>query len=164
MPKKPPQRDPSAAYVRKTIAARRTGNRKCACSESRPEALIPDNEPISCYACQRKKEGKIVEDDHHPAAEANDSTTIPVPVNDHRANLSVAQYDWPKRTLENPDGSPLLARAACIRGFVDTNYYLMVKLLLPGPEFYELLDALLTEKFGPKWWTRTELEKFAPKR
>jgi hypothetical protein len=164
MPKKLPQRDPSAAYVRKTIAERRIGYRKCACGESRPEGLIPASDPITCHACQRKKEGKTTEDDHHPAAEANNPTTIRVPVNDHRADLSVAQYDWPKKTLENPDGSPLLARAACIRGFVDTNYYLMMKLLLPGPEFYELLDALLTEKFGSKWWTRTELEQLAPKR
>ena len=103
-------------------------------------------------------------DNHHPAGDANDATTIAVPVNDHRGELSVAQYDWPKKTLENPDGSPLLARAACIRGFVDTNYYLVEKLLLPGPEFYELLDALLTEKFGTKWWTNTELEKFVPRR
>lgn len=103
-------------------------------------------------------------DNHHPAGDANDPTTTPIPVNDHSAELSVSQYDWPKRTLENPDGSPLLARAACIRGYMDTNGYLSEKLLMPNPEFLELLDAFLREKFGEKWWTNTELEKFVPKR
>lgn len=59
-------------------------------------------------------------DDHHVFGKANDPTTIvTVPANDHRAELSVAQQDWPKKTPENPDGSPLLAAAARIRGFVD---------------------------------------------
>ena len=164
MRKKRPQRDPSAAYAREVIAARRVGDRKCACGEGRPKTLIPKSDPITCHECQRKKQGKTIMDNHHPAGEANDPTTTPIPVNDHRAGLSVAQYDWPKKTLENPDSSPLLARAACIRGFVDTNQYLIEKLLLPGPEFYELLDALLTEKFGTKWWANTELEKFVPRR
>jgi len=163
MPKKLPQRDPSAAYVRKAIAARRVGDRKCACGESRSEALIPGSDPIMCHECWRKQEGKTVMDDHHPAGDANDPTTIPTPVNDHRAELNVAQYDWPKPTLENTDASPLLARAACIRGYLDTNEYLAERLLLPGAEVYELLDELLREKFGEKWWTNTELEKFVPK-
>lgn len=102
-------------------------------------------------------------DNHHPAGEANDPTTIPVPVNDHRAELNVAQYDWPAETLKNPDRSPLLARAASIRGYADTNVYLIEKHLLPGAECCELLDAFLTEKFGSKWWKKTELKRFVPK-
>jgi len=83
-----------------------------------------------------------------------------VPVNDHRAILSPAQYDWPKETLENPDGSPLLAAAAHIRGFIDTIYYFIDKLLAWIPEFLEALHALLTKRLGPKWWRKTELQKF----
>jgi len=163
MSKKRAQADPSAAYVRRAIAARRVGERRCACGESRPEALISKREPIMCHECWRKQEAKSVTDDHHPAGENNDPLTLPIPVNDHRAELNVAQYDWPKQTLENPDGSPLLARAACIRGYIDTDDYLKHELLLPGAEVYELLDELLRDKFGEKWWTNTELEKFVPK-
>jgi hypothetical protein len=84
-----------------------------------------------------------------------------VPVNDHRADLSVAQGDWPKQTLENPEGSPLLASAGKVRGFTDTNAYLMEKLLLPDAEMLEALDRYLTKRIGPRWWVGTDLEKFA---
>jgi hypothetical protein len=110
------------------------------------------------------KQGKSIFDNHHPAGEANNPATIPIPVNDHRAELNVAQYDWPKQTLENPDGSPLLARAACIRGYMDTNEYLINKLVQEDPQFLETLDAFLNKRLGPKWWIGTELEKFAPRR
>lgn len=164
MGKRHTKADPSAAYVRRAIAARRVGERQCACGESRPEALISERDPIICHECWRTQEGKSVNDDHHPASENNDPLTVSIPVNDHRAELNVAQYDWPKPTLENADASPLLARAACIRGYIDTNEYLVQKLLLPGAEVFELLDTLLTEKFGEKWWMNSEFERFVPKR
>jgi hypothetical protein len=103
-------------------------------------------------------------DDHHVAGKASSPLTVSVPVNDHRADLSVSQYDWPKETRENPDGSPLLAAAASIRGFIDTVVYLVEKGLRWVAELLERLNALLTEKFGPGWWLGTSLEKFAPKR
>ncbi len=84
-------------------------------------------------------------------------------MNDHRAVLNVAQYDWPQQTLENPDSSPLLARAACIRGYLDTNEYLMDKLLREDLEVLEKLNEFLNSKLGPKWWVGTPLERFAPK-
>jgi len=165
MPRKLPQRDPSAAYVRKTIAARRVGDRRCACGERRPEAFIPESDPIICARCQRQKEGKSTMDNHHPAGSANNpKTTIPVPVNDHRAELNTAQADWPKQTLENPDGSPLLAHAGCVRGYVDTDAYLISNVLLSRVEMIEELDKFLVDRLGPKWWLGTGLEKFVPKR
>ena len=165
MRKRPPQRDPAAAHGRKVRAARRIGrNKRCSCGESRPEALVRASEPTICNACEGKRRGRTTFDDHHVAGKANSPVTIQVPVNDHRARLSIAQYDWPKRTLENPDGSPLLAAAACIRGFVDTIFYLIDKLLLWIPEMLEVLDRFLAEKLGPKWWCGTPLEQFAPKR
>lgn len=117
-----------------------------------------------CMECVRRKRGKSTQDNHHPAGKANNPTTTPILANDHRAELNVAQYDWPKRTLENPEGSPLLAAAACIRGFVDTIFYLIDKLLLWIPEMLEVLDRFLAEKLGPKWWCGTPLEQFALKR
>jgi hypothetical protein len=158
-------RDPAAAYRREAVAARRVGaDKQCACNEKRPKALIPDSEPTICAECDRKQRGQATEDNHHVAAEANDPTMIPAPVNDHRAELSEAQYDWPKETRENRDGSPLLRAAACIRGFVDTIFYLIKKLLLWIPEMLEQLDAFLVEKLGRKWWIGTPLEEYAPKR
>src|SRR5690242_15463906 len=132
MSNKLPQRDPIGIYQRDNAVARRVGkNKHCACGEARPEALIPKSNPTMCAACQRKNQGKTTMDNHHVAGEANSPVTVLVPVNDHRADLSLTQYNWPKKTLENPGGSPELAAAAGIRGFADTNLYLIEKLLLP---------------------------------
>jgi hypothetical protein len=163
MTNKLPQLDPEADWARKAAAVRRVGDRQCACGERRPKALIPKSDPIRCHECQRKKEGKTHMDNHHPAAKANNPTTTPVPVNDHRAELSPAQDDWPKETLENPDGSPLLAFAGCVRGYADTAVYLIEKLLLPFATMLEVLDRYLVNTVGEKWWINTELEKFSPK-
>jgi hypothetical protein len=121
-----PERDQGAARGRRAKAERRAGvGAGCACGETRPQALIPNSNPKVCAACDRKKKGKTAVDNHHVAGRANSPITVPIPVNDHRAELSVAQREvWPKRTLENPDGSPVLAIAAGIRGFIDTVIYL----------------------------------------
>ena len=102
-------------------------------------------------------------DKHHFAGEPNSPITVPIPVNDHRAHLSTAQYDWQKETRENPDGSPLLAAAASIRGFTDTVLYLIEKGLLWIADMLELLHAYLAKQFGPKWWLDTDLERFVQK-
>jgi hypothetical protein len=164
MARKPPRRDPIAAQIRNDVAARRIGGRTCTCGEFRPEALIAGSNPMICVKCQRKKRGQSTLDDHHVAGEANRKETIPVPANDHRAQLSVDQYDWSKQTRENPDGSPLLAAAGSIRGFVDTLVYLIEKFILWAADLLEQLDAYLTVELGSKWWVGTELEQFAPKR
>jgi len=166
MTNKLPQRDPEAAWVRESTAVRRVGvNAKCCkCDEKRPKALIRKSEPKMCHECKRKEEGKTHMDNHHPTGKANNPTTIPVPVNDHCAELNPAQDDWPKETLENPDGSPLLAFAGCVRGYADTAVYLIEKLLLPFATMLEVLDRYLVKTLGRKWWINTELEKFAPKR
>lgn len=164
MPKNLPPRDPIGAYQRKTIAARRVGaESQCICGEARPEALIAGRKPIMCSTCDRKSRGQTTFDDHHVAGKANSPVTIPVPVNDHRGELNAAQQDWPKRTLENPERSPLLAAAASIRGFVDYIVYLIKRGLLWAAEMLEKLDAVLAEKLGPKWWLGTPLAQFAPK-
>jgi hypothetical protein len=92
------------------------------------------------------------------AGRANHGLTIPIPVNDHRSVLSNAQHEWPQRTLKNPDRSPLLAAAACIRGLIDTIKYLLDELILWIATFLEKLDAALTEYFGRRWWTQFGFE------
>ena len=164
MTNKLPQRDPESAWMRNATAVRRVGvNARCACGEARPEALISHSNPTMCHRCKRAKEGKTIMDNHHVFATANSPITLPTPVNDHRAELSVAQYDWPNRTLENPDGSPLLAAAGTIRGFIDYIHYLIDKGLAWVVRMLEAADAFLTKQLGPKWWIGTELEQFAPK-
>jgi len=164
MPKKIPPRDPIRAYQRKATASRRVGgNKQCACGESRPEALISGSKPTICANCKRKKHKQSTLDRHHVAGKSNSRVTILVPVNDHRARLNVAQYDWPKKTLDNPDGSPLLAAAAFIRGFIDTINYLLEELQRIA-EMLEMAHAILVVKLGLKWWRKTELKQFEQKR
>jgi hypothetical protein len=165
MPKKLPQRDPISAYQRKSTATRRIGqSAQCTyCGETRPEALITNSKPLICAACQRKDQGKTTMDDHHVAMQANNPATLPVPVNDHRAELSIAQDDWPKRTRENPDSSPLIAAAGCIRGFMDYLFYLVEKFLHWTAGMLEELDSYLIERLGQQWWLKSPLNQFAPK-
>lgn len=165
MRRKLPIRDPIAAHQRDAIARRRVGeNARCPCGESRPRALVTGSDPTTCASCDRKKNGKTTLDKHHVAGKSNSPVTIPVWVNDHVGRLNVDQYDWPRKTLENPNGSPLLAAAASNRGFTDTVIYLSETLLLEKAEMLEDLDVFLEERLGPEWWVGTPLEKYAPKR
>jgi hypothetical protein len=165
MPKKIQARDPVGAYKRQAIASRRIGGRICSeCGEARPEALITGSNPIICAACDRQAHEWIPFDEHHVAGESNNSASVPIWVNDHRAWLSELQRDWLRETLENPRGDPLLAAAACIRGFAETIFYLIDKLLLWIPEMLESLAVILVEMRGPEWWVGTKIERFVPKR
>jgi hypothetical protein len=67
-------------------------------------------------------------------------------------------------TLSNPEGSPLLAGVACLRGFVDTLLYLIEKGLLWVADMLEKLDEFLTMKLGSQWWANTGIEQFSPKK
>jgi hypothetical protein len=162
MSRKLPQRDPIAAHQRKVTAARRVGNNaKCTgCGEDRPEALIKSSKPRVCHECSRKRQGKTDRDRHHIAGAANSPITVSIRANDHQARLSFDQYDWPQRTLENPDGSPLLTLAARTRGFGDFVPYLIEQLL--DAEKLEDLDAVLTELHGSRWWLKPEFKRVAP--
>jgi hypothetical protein len=162
MSKKIPQRDPGGAYVRRRIAARRTGSRTCQCGEGRPDALIPDTKPTICAACQRRAKEQRTDDDHHVAGASNHPLTVPTPVNDHRAELSTAQRDWPMATRENRHRSPFLAGAGMIRGFVDYVVYLIRRGLLWTAELLEAADAFLLQLLGPGWFHNTPLARFAP--
>jgi len=154
-----------AAFQRQSSAARRIGqDKKCKCGEDRPLALVAGSNPTTCASCSREKRGQSPFDEHHPAGRANHPATVPVWVNDHRARLTEAQYDWPEETWENPAGSPTLAGAACIRGYCETSDYFAGQLLLRNAAMLERLDRFLTKKLGPNWWRETEIEEFAPKR
>jgi hypothetical protein len=157
-----PPRDPRAALGREIRASRRIGKgRKCTkCGESR--ALIPKSDPLVCAECDRGLRGKSRRDNHHIAGCKNNPMTISIPTNHHRAELSAAQYDWPRKTLENPDRSPLLSAAAHIRGFRDFLSYFVEEFLPWIAEMLELLDTMMERKSGKKWWKHTKLKAFEP--
>ncbi len=159
-----PPRDPITAHKQAQVAQRRVGiGARCACGESRPEALAAGKRPVLCAACIRRRDGKSAVDHHHIAGKPNSPITISVPVNDHRAELTVAQRDWPPETRENPDRSPVLAAAAGIRGFVDSVVYLIEHSILWIAEMLEMLERVLRAERGPGWWKTTEVERYAPK-
>ena len=163
--KRLPIRDEIAAYQREAVAERRVGEgAQCACGESRAEALISGRRScnLRCIECNRKRHGQTTIDDHHVAGKANSPITMPASGQRSHSWLTVAQYDWPKETLKNPDGSPLLRAAASIRGSVDVLLYLIDKFILWIPEMLEAHDAFLVKKLGRKYWLGTEIEEICP--
>ena len=77
-------------------------------------------------------------EDHHVAGRSkrsrHDSRTGKRPSRRvKRFPIRLAEEDLSR----TPEGSPLLARAGCIRGYIDTNDYLIRKFVLADPEFYE---------------------------
>jgi hypothetical protein len=83
------------------------------------------------------------------AGKANSPITVTVFVNDHRAELTVAQYEWPKATLGNPTGDPNLKAAAGIRGLSDLLRYFCDKVLLPAAEDLESLAENREHEVNP---------------
>lgn len=156
---------PLARYHREAIAERRLGrHRECVlCGETRVLPLEPNSNPRVCTECRRELEGKTIMDKHHVAGRANSDITIPIPANDHRAELSEAQREWPEKTPRNPDHCPLLAGAASIRGCADTIGYL-IKNFLWVAEMLEKLNEYLNEKLGRNWWSNTEFDKYTPRK
>jgi hypothetical protein len=164
MKRKIPSHNPRAEHCRKVLAARRIGiNAKCSCGETRTEALSRKDGKVMCASCVRKSREQNEFDNHHVFGRANSDFTMLIPVNDHRVDLSGPQNAWPVNTLQNPDKSPLLARAAFIRGFADIDAYLIGKFLFQSAEILELLDTELEKKWGKKWWKRTKLNGLEPK-
>lgn len=134
------QIDPIKSHARKTVAARRVGeNARCACGEDRPLALVAGTKPVICAACQRRQKGQAVFDQHHVGGRKNSGFTVPVNVNDHRAVLSAAQFDWPESTFRNQSANELLKAAGSVRGVIDYLDYLNSGLLRPVAERLELL-------------------------
>ena len=154
-------------FQREEITARRAGRNRCceSCGEMRLEALVRGSKPTTCVECRRTLKGQTIMDKHHVAGRANSSVTVPIPVNDHRAVLSVAQFDWPRKTLTNSAGVPACWRAAgSIRGSIDLVYYLIETSLRWIAEMLEILSVFAREKLGSQWWINTPLAHFSLER
>lgn len=93
-------------------------------------------------------------DRHHPAGKNNNPATVQIPANDHRAELTRMQMDWPKETRENLDQSPLLRCAANVRGYMDMQRYSEERFLQTTANDLEEFNAEMTEFLGSKWWQK----------
>ncbi len=129
------------------------------CGESDPRTLQQDrhdpkdgtSDGVRCAECRLMAQGKAPNESHHPAGRANDPATVPIPSNDH-AVLSDLQLAWPRETLRNRDGSPLLKAAASLRGWLDVLRLILERTVGWIPDFLEWLDAALSVQVGPRWW------------
>lgn len=158
--------NPVNAAIREDRAQRRVGaNARChVCRESRPEALIRGSNPMICAECQRKAHGQSTIDDHHVAGRNNSPETIPLPVNDHRAELSVAQMDWSQEMRENPSGCPLIRAQAMLQGTADVVRYLFDKFVDFAVALLGTLSEYLRQTLGAHWWRGTPIDRFSPPR
>jgi hypothetical protein len=121
------------------------------CGESDPFALTLTPDGLRCYECQALAAGRPWTERHHPAGRHNHPTTVAIPGNDHRV-VDDHKTDWPRDTLRNPDGSPLLRAAGCLRGWLDTLRVIMDRTVGWIPPFLEQLDRWLTDLLGRGWW------------
>jgi hypothetical protein len=121
------------------------------CEEHDPFALSGVHPDLVCDEHLADELGHSWMQDHHLAGKANDAVTAPVPGNDHR-QLSARQQLWPRDTLRNPDGSPLLRAAAALRGWLDILRLIIEKTVGWVPPLLESLDQALRDKLGPVWW------------
>ncbi len=157
-------RDNLKRELRKEAAYERLQTRtpKCQhCREANPLTLQGSHPDITCYECSAGQAGRSRTEGHHPAGRRNSPVIVAIPGNDHRV-LSDMQRDWPERTLRNPDGSPLLAAAATIRGWLDVLLLIVQRTVGHVPAFLESLDAALREKYGESWWEELGLQRVTP--
>jgi hypothetical protein len=122
------------------------------CPEADPLALTGTHPEILCYEHDALRNGRPWLEAHHVAGKANDPTTTDLPGNDHRPISERQNELWPRETLRNPNGSPLLCAAAAIRGWLDVLWVILERTIAWVPGFLEQLDAWLSEEIGPCWW------------
>jgi hypothetical protein len=142
--------------ARREARLRQLGTRtpNCAtCPETDPFALTQTPDGLRCYECQALAAGRPWTERQHPAGRRNHPATVPIPGNDHRV-VDDLKNDWPRDTLRNPDGSPLLCAAACLRGWLDTLRLIVERTVGWIPPFLEHLDTWLTSQLGHGWWHR----------
>ena len=126
-------------------------------SEHRCCPIEPAPALLTCYARQGREDAG---EGHHIAARANSPVIIKVPINDHRP-LSEAQYEWPPSTVQNPDGSPLIALAGSLRGMADLLGELFVRFMHALADLAENVDGWLRDRHG-LWWKGTEFDGWQP--
>lgn len=123
------------------------------CSETDPFALSGVHPQIVCAEHRADRDGRSWTEAHHWQGQANDAEDVsPIPANDHAVLSNKYQGEWPRETLRNPDGSPLLQAAAALRGWLDAMRLIIERTVGWIPPLLEVLDAYLRQKLGPRWW------------
>ncbi len=128
------------------------------CGVSSPIVLVEGSDPLTCYQCQARANGKSGLEADHFAGAANSPISFLLPANIHRI-YSDEQQDWPRTTLENRGGDPLLRIAALVRGWLG---YLRIILnaLEHVPVALEVLNNALIDVHGPRWWEQPQFLGF----
>jgi hypothetical protein len=127
------------------------------CAETDPLALTGAHPEILCREHLADCCGAGWLEAHHLAGRRNDSATVSIPANDHGV-LTASQSLWPRATLRNPEGSPLIQAAASIRGWLDVLQVIIERTVGWIPAFLETLDKSLAEQRGPGWWKQLGYE------
>lgn len=143
------------AAVRREGHYRRLGTRNptcgvCGLADGDPSMFAGRKPRIICLQCVAHLAARSPVEAHHPAAASNDPAKVAVPGNGH-AFVTDAQRDWPSDTLKNPRDSPLRWAAAWFRGCLDL-LAMLIALASGVPPVIELIDELLTSRFGERWW------------
>jgi hypothetical protein len=122
------------------------------CEETDPFAMSDTHPNLICAEHRADASGRSWIEGHHVPGRANDPDDVVFPpANDH-AVLTELQRFWPRETLRNPDGSPLLRAAAALRGWLDVLRLILERTVGWIPSFLEALDAWLEQEIGPRWW------------
>jgi hypothetical protein len=121
------------------------------CTETDPFALTGAHPDILCREHLADNLGNSWTEDHHPPGQHNDPFNGPLPANDHGV-VSELQGLWPRDTLRNPDGSPLLRAAAALRGWLTILRLIIERTVGWIPPALEELNRLLIKRIGPRWW------------
>ncbi len=128
------------------------------CGETDPFALSGAHPHILCAEHRADRDGRSWTEAHHWQGQANDPADVTaIPANDHAVLSNKHQPQWPRETLRNPGGSPLLQAAAALRGWLDALRLILERTVGWIPTLLELLDAYLGEVLGLRWgegfWT-----------
>ena len=121
------------------------------CGENDPLALTGAHADMACHEHLADELHNSWTQDHHFSGHANSPQKGPLPANDHAVENAM-QSLWPRETLRNPEGSPLLRAAAAIRGWLDILRLMIERTVQWIPAALESLDALLSDRHGPRWW------------
>jgi hypothetical protein len=111
-----------------------------------------DPEHLFCYEHLAELQGRSPVECQHLIGHHNDEQLcMPFLGNLHRA-MDDGKKDWPQKTLLNPEGSPALKAAACVRAACDWAQVIVGCLMTWVALFLEWLDTRLTELHGRRWW------------
>jgi hypothetical protein len=153
--------DPIKTGARKAKAQRQVGQGAFCVDCGDAEKLVKRSRPKRCVTCYAAQRGDKKTEGHHIGGKANSPLTVEVPIADHQL-LSEAQYEWAPGTLQNPDGSPLIALAGSLRGVADFIGELITAFLHRLASYAEDIDTWLREQYG-RWWEGGPFDGWQPR-